>query len=145
RRASAVIPGTSDVPSSMPPDPDPRWARYQEVTEYRWVRRREGDAMTDGTRKGGGSAAREGRLTLRDAALLLVLCGAIFLEGSDIAMLSVALPGIRADLGLATGELGGVVTAYVVGYGGFMLLGGRPAARSGRRRRSSAWPPASLP
>ncbi|MTG88276.1 MFS transporter [Cellulosimicrobium sp. BIT-GX5] len=95
--------------------------------------------MTDGTRKGGGSAAREGRLTLRDAALLLVLCGAIFLEGSDIAMLSVALPGIRADLGLATGELGGVVTAYVVGYGGFMLLGGRAADLYGRRRMFVVW------
>jgi hypothetical protein len=30
---------------------------------------------------------------------LLVLCGAIFLEGIDVAMLNVALPAIRAELG----------------------------------------------
>ena len=36
-------------------------------------------------------------------AVLLVLCGAIFLEGIDVAMLGVALPSIRADLGLSTG------------------------------------------
>lgn len=79
------------------------------------------------------------RFGLRDWGLLLVLCGAIFIEGSDIAMLSVALPAIRADLGLATGELGGVVTAYVVGYGGFMLLGGRAADLYGRRRMFVVW------
>ncbi|PWV84919.1 Major Facilitator Superfamily protein [Prauserella marina] len=65
--------------------------------------------------------------------VLLVLCGAIFLEGIDIAMLNVALPVIRADLGLATGELQWVVSAYVLGYGGFMLLGGRAADLLGRR------------
>ncbi len=67
-------------------------------------------------------------------AVLLVLCGAIFLEGTDIAMLNVALPSIRDDLGLATSELQWVVSAYVLGYGGFMLLGGRAADLFGRRR-----------
>lgn len=79
------------------------------------------------------------RFTPRDWILLLVLCGAIFLEGSDVAMLTVALPAIRADLGLGTGELGAVVTAYVVGYGGFMLLGGRAADLYGRRRMFLLW------
>lgn len=97
---------------------------------------------TTGTSRAGtarAGARPQSRFTLRDWGLLLVLCGAIFLEGSDIAMLSVALPGIRADLGLATGELGGVVTAYVVGYGGFMLLGGRAADLFGRRRMFVLW------
>lgn len=103
-----------------------------------------GDGTTsrsrESSREAGCEAAREAaRFSLRDWGLLLVLCGAIFLEGSDIAMLSVALPGIRADLGLATGELGGVVTAYVVGYGGFMLLGGRAADLYGRRRMFVVW------
>ena len=35
-------------------------------------------------------------------ALLLVLCGTIFLEGIDVAMMAVAIPAVRADLGLAT-------------------------------------------
>ena len=48
-------------------------------------------------------------------ALLAVLCGAIFLEGIDVSMLNVALPAIREDLGLSTGALSGVVSAYVLG------------------------------
>ncbi|GAA3514470.1 MFS transporter [Streptosporangium album] len=71
--------------------------------------------------------------------VLFVLCGAIFLEGIDVAMLNVALPSIRADLGLSTGMLSGVVSAYVLGYGGFMLLGGRTADLLGRRRMFLFW------
>lgn len=70
----------------------------------------------------------------RERGVLLILCGAIFLEGIDIAMLNVALPSIRADLGLPTGQLQWVMSAYVLGYGGFMLLGGRAADLFGRRR-----------
>ncbi|MEV6287091.1 MFS transporter [Kribbella sp. NPDC051770] len=72
-------------------------------------------------------------------AVLLVLCGAIFLEGIDISMMGVALPSIRADLGLSTGELQWVVSAYVLGYGGFVLLGGRAADLLGRRRMFVGW------
>lgn len=72
-------------------------------------------------------------------AVLAVLCGAIFLEGIDVAMLNVALPSIRTDLGLSTGMLSGVVSAYVLGYGGFMLLGGRAADLLGRRRMFLLW------
>ncbi|WP_433339224.1 MFS transporter [Spirillospora sp. CA-294931] len=79
------------------------------------------------------------RLGARDWAVLLVLAGAVFLEGIDIAMLNVALPSIRADLGLSTGMLSGVVSAYVLGYGGFMLLGGRAADLLGRRRMFLFW------
>ncbi|MBZ2196054.1 MFS transporter [Occultella gossypii] len=79
------------------------------------------------------------RMSARDLGVLVVLCGAIFLEGSDVAMLNVALPAIRTDLGLTTTELSGVITAYVVGYGGFMLLGGRAADVFGRRRMFLTW------
>ncbi|MFB7722529.1 MULTISPECIES: MFS transporter [unclassified Nocardia] len=78
-------------------------------------------------------------LSGRAWAVLAVLCGAIFLEGIDVAMLNVALPSIRADLGLSTGTLSGVVSAYVLGYGGFMLLGGRAADLFGRRRVFLFW------
>ncbi|KXK62122.1 MFS transporter [Micromonospora rosaria] len=80
-----------------------------------------------------------GRFDARSWAVLLVLCGAIFLEGIDVAMLNVALPAIRDDLGLSTGTLSGVVSAYVLGYGGFMLLGGRAADLYGRRRMFLTW------
>ncbi|MFD0890646.1 MFS transporter, partial [Streptosporangium algeriense] len=71
--------------------------------------------------------------------MLFVLCGAIFLEGINVAMLNVALPAIRAELGLSTGELQWVISAYVLGYGGFMLVGGRAADLFGRRRMFLAW------
>ncbi|KUJ70303.1 MFS transporter [Streptomyces albus subsp. albus] len=78
-------------------------------------------------------------LGARDWGVLFVLCGAIFLEGIDVAMLNVALPSIRADLGMSTGELQWVMSAYVLGYGGFMLLGGRAADLFGRRRMFVGW------
>ncbi len=78
-------------------------------------------------------------MTARSRALLLVLCGAIFLEGVDISMMGVALPAIRADLGLSTAALQWVVSGYVLGYGGFVLLGGRAADLLGRRRMFIGW------
>ncbi|MBP2404159.1 MFS transporter [Streptomyces syringium] len=78
-------------------------------------------------------------LSPRSRGVLFVLCGAIFLEGIDVAMLNVALPSIRADLGMSTGELQWVMSAYVLGYGGFMLLGGRAADLFGRRRMFVLW------
>ncbi|MBL7258060.1 MFS transporter [Actinoplanes sp. LDG1-01] len=54
-------------------------------------------------------------------------------------MLNVALPAVRADLGLSTATLSGVVSAYVLGYGGFMLLGGRAADLLGRRCMFLTW------
>jgi MFS family permease len=77
--------------------------------------------------------------TPRAWGVLFVLCGAIFLEGIDVAMVNIALPEIRADLGLSTGTLSGVVSAYVLGYGGFMLLGGRAADLLGHRRMFLLW------
>jgi MFS family permease len=82
----------------------------------------------------GGQEAPDSRLSARAWALLLVLCGAIFLEGIDVAMLNVAVPTIREDLGIEVGTAHWVISAYVLGYGGFLLLGGRCADLIGRRR-----------
>jgi MFS family permease len=65
---------------------------------------------------------------------LLVLCGALFLDALDVSMIGVALPSIRTDLNMSTSSLQWVVSAYVLGYGGFLLLGGRAADLLGRRR-----------
>src|ERR1700727_983524 len=67
-------------------------------------------------------------------AILVVLCGALFLDALDVSMVGVALPSIRADLGLTTSALQWVVSGYVLGYGGLLLLGGRAADLLGRRR-----------
>jgi EmrB/QacA subfamily drug resistance transporter len=74
------------------------------------------------------------RLSRRAWAMLLVLCGALFLDALDVSMVGVALPSIRTDLDMSTSSLQWVVSAYVLGYGGFLLLGGRAADLLGRRR-----------
>ncbi|RKT57657.1 MFS transporter [Saccharothrix australiensis] len=79
------------------------------------------------------------RLGGREWGVLLVLCGAIFLEGLDVSLMGVALPSIQADLGMTAGGLQWVISAYVLGYGGFMLLGGRAADLLGRRRVFLCW------
>jgi MFS family permease len=78
-------------------------------------------------------------LNARAWGVLLVLCGAIFMEGLDVSMMGVALPSIRAELGMSTSSLQWVVSAYVLGYGGFVLLGGRAADLLGRRRMFLLW------
>src|SRR6266498_1657373 len=66
--------------------------------------------------------------------LMAVLCGVLFLDGLDVSMVGMALPSIDADLGLTTSQLQWIVSGYVLGYGGFLLLGGRAADLLGRRR-----------
>ncbi|MFN2560110.1 MAG: MFS transporter [Jatrophihabitans sp.] len=66
-------------------------------------------------------------------ALLVVLCGALFLDGLDISMIGVALPSIGSDLHMSASSLQWIVSAYVLGYGGLLLLGGRAADLIGRR------------
>jgi MFS family permease len=67
-------------------------------------------------------------------AILVVLCGALFLDALDVSMVGVALPSIRDALGLTTSSLQWVVSGYVLGYGGLLLLGGRAADLLGRRQ-----------
>jgi EmrB/QacA subfamily drug resistance transporter len=66
--------------------------------------------------------------------LLVVLCGVLFLDGLDVSMVGVALPSIDADLHLTTSQLQWIVSGYVLGYGGLLLLGGRTADLLGRRK-----------
>lgn len=66
--------------------------------------------------------------------VLLVLCTVLFLDGLDVSMVGVALPAIQSDLGLSTTSLQWIVSGYVLGYGGLLLLGGRTADLVGRRR-----------
>ena len=74
------------------------------------------------------------KLTRLAWGTLLVLCGALFLDALDVSMMGVALPSIRTSLHMSTSSLQWVVSAYVLGYGGFLLLGGRAADLLGRRR-----------
>src|SRR6202000_412955 len=65
---------------------------------------------------------------------LIVLCAALFLDALDVSMVGVALPSIGSDLHLSTSSLQWVVSGYILGYGGLLLLGGRAADLLGPRR-----------
>jgi EmrB/QacA subfamily drug resistance transporter len=65
---------------------------------------------------------------------LILLCVAEFVVVLDAAIVNVALPSIQRDLHFSQEDLQWVVNAYVLMFGGFMLLGGRAADLLGRRR-----------
>jgi MFS family permease len=67
-------------------------------------------------------------------ALLVTLCAVQFIDAYDIAAMGPALPRIQRDLAMSPDALQWVVTAYVLGYGGFLLLGGRLADLADRKR-----------
>lgn len=67
-------------------------------------------------------------------AMLITLCIVLFLDGLDVSMIGVALPSIGAELDLSTSSLQWLISGYVLGYGGLLLLGGRTADLLGRRR-----------
>ncbi|MDQ0031926.1 MFS transporter [Arthrobacter bambusae] len=66
--------------------------------------------------------------------LLMVVCTVLALDGLDVSMVGVALPSIGHELHLGTDSLQWIVSAYVLGYGSLLLLGGRLADLLGRRR-----------
>src|SRR5512132_4244071 len=57
-----------------------------------------------------------------------------FMVVLDIAVVNVALPSIKDDLGFSEQNLQWVISAYALVFGGFLLLGGRAADLLGRRR-----------
>jgi MFS family permease len=65
--------------------------------------------------------------------LLAVICATIFFDALDLSITQIALPQIQAGLHLPTTVLPWVATAYVVTYGGFLLLGGRAGDLLGTR------------
>ena len=65
---------------------------------------------------------------------LALLCVVQFMVVLDIAIVNVALPSIKVDLGFSQGDLQWVISAYALVFGGFLLLGGRAADMLGRRR-----------
>src|SRR2546426_5043952 len=65
---------------------------------------------------------------------LALLLGVQFMVVVDIAIVNVALPSIQTDLGFSERNLQWVVSAYALLFGGFLLLGGRFADLTGRRR-----------
>ncbi len=79
-------------------------------------------------------SATGARWDARSWGVLIVLCSALFLDALDVSMVGVALPSIRDSLHLSPSSLQWIVSGYVLGYGGLLLLGGRAADLLGRRR-----------
>jgi EmrB/QacA subfamily drug resistance transporter len=65
---------------------------------------------------------------------LYTLCLASLMIVLDVTIVGVALPSIRQDLGFSETSLAWVVNAYLLTYGGFLLLGGRLGDLFGHRR-----------
>src|SRR3954447_22070304 len=65
---------------------------------------------------------------------LFVLCAGSLMIVLDTTIVNVALPSIRADLGFSQTSLAWVVNAYLLTFGGFLLLGGRLGDLFGNRR-----------
>jgi EmrB/QacA subfamily drug resistance transporter len=65
---------------------------------------------------------------------LYVLCLGTLMIVLDTTIVNVALPSIRADLGFSEASLAWVVNAYLLTFGGFLLLGGRLGDLFGHRR-----------
>jgi EmrB/QacA subfamily drug resistance transporter len=75
----------------------------------------------------------KGRLSQR-TLVLLVVCTAQCIVVLDGTVVNVALPSIQHDLGFTRESLQWVINAYVLTFGGCLLLGGRAADLLGRRR-----------
>src|SRR6187399_197919 len=65
---------------------------------------------------------------------LALIVAAQFMVVLDVAIVNVALPSIKTDLGFSQESLQWVITAYAIFFGGVLLLGGRLADLLGRRR-----------
>ncbi|WP_079102719.1 MFS transporter [Streptomyces sp. TP-A0356] len=71
--------------------------------------------------------------------LLAVVCAVQFLDAMDIASMGPALPLIEKDLSMSPAALQWVVSAYALGFGGFLLLGGRLADLLNRKKLLIGW------
>jgi EmrB/QacA subfamily drug resistance transporter len=65
---------------------------------------------------------------------LIILCLGDLMIVLDTTIVNVALPSIRTDLGFSQTSLAWVVNAYLLTFGGFLLLGGRLGDLFGHRR-----------
>jgi EmrB/QacA subfamily drug resistance transporter len=85
--------------------------------------------------RGDAATARPGQApSSRRWLALAVLAAAQFMVFLDETVVNVALPSIKVDLDFSQAMLAWVVSAYIVVFGGFVLLGGRVADLVGRRR-----------
>ena len=81
-----------------------------------------------------GDVTSETRNEQRRWAALYVLCGGMLMIVLDATIVNVALPSIKSDLGFSQSNLAWVVNAYLIAFGGLLLLAGRIGDLVGQRR-----------
>src|SRR5438874_1197243 len=89
--------------------------------------------MIDDHNHSGVQLVRDATAQRRWGALGLIVT-AQFMVILDVAIVNVALPSIKTDLGFSQTRLQWVISAYAIFFGGALLLGGRLADLFGRRR-----------
>ena len=70
----------------------------------------------------GAAEVADRRISDRRWLALLILCLGDLMIVLDVTIVGVALPSIRADLGFSEESLAWVVNAYLITFGGFLLL-----------------------
>src|SRR5687768_16712478 len=88
-----------------------------------------GDSSTDPTEREADMTAEQ-LTTAPDAdsrrwLALVVLCVGMLMIVLDVTVVNVALPSIQDDLGFSLSNLAWVVNAYLISFGGLLLLAGR--------------------
>src|ERR1700704_6082505 len=76
----------------------------------------------------------ETRTDRRRWLALYVLCAGMLMIVLDATIVNVALPSIQQDLGFSQTNLAWVVNAYLIAFGGLLLLAGRLGDLIGQRR-----------
>src|SRR5215471_9438161 len=85
------------------------------------------ESQNPGQRTGSRKAARP-------SVLLFVILTAQLMVVLDATIVNVALPHIQENLGFSASALSWVINAYILTFGGFLLLGARAGDLFGRRR-----------
>src|SRR5207247_7694622 len=78
--------------------------------------------------------ARDGRIDRGRRIALVVLCAGMLMIILDATIVNVSLPSIQSDLHFSQSSLAWVVNAYLIAFGGLLLLAGRFGDLIGRKR-----------
>ncbi len=91
--------------------------------------------MTDSSSNGTTTTASAAQISERDRwVALVVLCAGFLMIILDQTIVNVALPSIQSDLDFSQSSLAWVVNAYLIAFGGLLLLAGRLGDLVGRKR-----------
>src|ERR671934_2815790 len=95
---------------------------------------KEASGMTDRGAVAGAEGMAAEKADRNRWIALYVLCIGMLMIVLDVTVVNVALPSIQSDLGFSQSSLAWVVNAYLIAFGGLLLLAGRLGDLVGRRR-----------